>query len=100
MPAILFQVSLDAARREVKEAVLSMPRTRAIADEPDYLHVEFRSFLFGFVDDVEFVFDSKARRIDFRSASRTGYSDLGANRRRMSFITERLLQRPGFHLAR
>jgi uncharacterized protein (DUF1499 family) len=42
--------------------------------------------LLRFVDDVEFLFDDEAKTIHFRSASRTGRSDFGVNRRRMEDI--------------
>jgi uncharacterized protein (DUF1499 family) len=48
-----------------------------------YLRAEYRSRLFRFVDDVEFVVDIASETLHFRSASRTGVSDLGVNRRRM-----------------
>lgn len=51
-----------------------------------YLHVEFTSALFRFVDDVEFLADPDAGVIHVRSASRTGRSDLGVNRRRVEEI--------------
>ena len=46
---------------------------------------KFVSEIFGFVDDVEFYFN-KPGIIEFRSASRIGYSDLGVNRNRMESI--------------
>ena len=49
-----------------------------------YIHAEFASRLFGFVDDVEFYFNSNT--IQLRSASRLGYSDLGVNRERIESI--------------
>ena len=54
----------------------------------EYIHVEFRSRLFGFVDDVEFLFDDQEAVIHFCSASRSGYSDMGVNRKRMNAIGE------------
>ena len=45
--------------------------------------VEFRSSIFGFVDDGLFAFNAEAGTIEMRSASRVGYWDLGANRRRL-----------------
>lgn len=48
-----------------------------------YFHAEFTSSFFRFVDDVEFQISGDLPQIDVRSASRTGYSDLGANRRRV-----------------
>jgi len=41
------------------------------------------------VDDVEFSFDDTNKLINFRSASRKGYSDLGVNRKRMEEIRKR-----------
>jgi len=58
-----------------------------------YLHVEFRSRLFGFTDDVEFHLRPAERIIAVRSASRMGHSDLGVNRSRVEAI-RRLLQGP------
>ncbi len=51
-----------------------------------YLHFEFRSRVFGFVDDVECLLNEAAGQVEIRSASRVGYSDLGVNRRRVEAI--------------
>ena len=66
-----------------------MKRSRVVVREASYWRAEFRSALWRFVDDVEFLFDDNARRIDIRSATRVGYSDLGVNRRRMEEIRRR-----------
>jgi uncharacterized protein (DUF1499 family) len=50
------------------------------------LRAQFTSFLFRFVDDVDCVVDAPAGVIQIRSASRVGYSDLGANRKRVEAI--------------
>jgi len=71
--------------------VRSMKRATIASATPSYLHVEFRSALFRFVDDVEFVLEDSARLIHFRSASRTGYYDFGVNRKRMKQISDRYL---------
>ena len=68
-----------------------MPRTRLVTEQENYWHVEFRSALFRFVDDVEFLFEPAASRIEVRSASRTGYSDFGVNRKLVDEI-RRLLK--------
>lgn len=86
------------ARAEAKEAlkdiVRTMPRTKLVEEDESYLHYEFTSLLLRFVDDVEFSFDDENKTIHFRSASRTGYGDLGVNRTRMeeirSFATGKL----------
>jgi uncharacterized protein (DUF1499 family) len=41
------------------------------------------SMILRFIDDVEFYFDEATGFIEFRSASRLGYGDAGANRQRM-----------------
>ncbi len=51
-----------------------------------YLHATVSSLRFGFVDDVEFLYDPAAGLLHARSASRVGYSDLGVNRRRLEAI--------------
>ena len=49
-----------------------------------YLHAEYESDWLKFVDDVEVVI--KDGLIHIRSASRLGYSDLGANAERLDNI--------------
>lgn len=66
--------------------VRRQPRTRIIEKSPQYLHAEFQSAFFRFVDDVEFYVEAESGRVHFRSASRVGRSDLGANRARMESI--------------
>ena len=83
--------SLDTAREKIVAIVNSLPRTKIVETKPDYLRVEFKSFLFRFVDDVEFYFDDKAKVVHFRSASRVGYGDMGVNRKRMEGIREKFI---------
>lgn len=52
-------------------------------EKDDYIHATYTSTFFKFVDDVEFFFPNE-ETIHFRSASRTGYSDLGVNKRRIT----------------
>lgn len=51
-----------------------------------YLHATATSSRFGFVDDVELLYDPAAGVLHARSASRVGYSDFGVNRRRLETI--------------
>jgi uncharacterized protein (DUF1499 family) len=64
---------------KIESLVNSFPRTKVISISGNYLHAEFRTLIFGYVDDVEFLVDVNAKKIHIRSASRLGYSDLGAN---------------------
>jgi uncharacterized protein (DUF1499 family) len=83
MPPLPFAGTAESAMDAVKQTLQSMPRMRIVEEQANYLHVESTSLLLRFVDDVEFLFDEKSQLIHFRSASRIGYSDLGANRKRM-----------------
>ena len=58
--------------------------------EPAYLQATCSSRLFGFVDDVEFVWLEKDNLLLLRSASRVGHSDFGANRKRILALTSGL----------
>ena len=62
---------------------------KIVMQRDDYLRAEFTSRIMGFVDDVEFALDAQAHRIDVRSASRLGYSDLGVNRARVEKLRAR-----------
>lgn len=74
------------AMRRLREVVEDMPRTRIVFAGNGVLRAEFTSRLFRFIDDVEARLDAARQMIDIRSASRTGYWDLGANRRRVEEI--------------
>jgi len=78
--------SSEQAKRLLVEIVKSLDRTKIISDSENYIHAEFRSKLFRFVDDVEFLIDDKTKTIHVRSASRTGYSDMGVNGKRIEII--------------
>ena len=69
--------------------IQKMKRTRIMTVQERYIHAEFTSFLFRFVDDVEFLLDEGSKTIHVRSASRIGYSDLGVNRKRVEAIRTR-----------
>jgi uncharacterized protein (DUF1499 family) len=77
------------AHAQIRKIILSMKRSRIIADTDSYIHAEFASAVFRFVDDVEFQFDDGAKVIHVRSAARLGYSDLGVNRKRVEEIQAR-----------
>ena len=81
-----YRKSRAEAKEALKEIVRSLPRTKLVEEDESYLHYEFTSLLLRFVDDVEFLFDDESKTIHFRSASRTGYGDLGVNRKRMEQV--------------
>lgn len=81
-----YRKSRVEAKESLKAIVQAMPRTKLVEEDESYLHYEFTSLLLRFVDDVEFLLDDENKTIHFRSASRTGYGDLGVNRKRMEEI--------------
>jgi len=82
------------AMKTLTAIVQTFPRTSVITISDRYLHAEFTSAIFRFVDDVEFLVDDTAQVIHVRSASRMGYSDLGVNRKRIETIRQRWQKRP------
>jgi len=91
MSPLPFHGDIDKSKQILLTILNSIKRSRLVADQFNYIHLEFRSALFGFVDDVEFFFDEQSDAIQFRSASRVGSYDLGVNRKRMSTITDQYL---------
>ena len=79
------------ARKKLLGIINSMPRTQISMENENFIHVEFTSKIFRFVDDVEFYFESSGT-IHFRSASRVGHSDMGVNRDRMEEIRSLFIQ--------
>lgn len=87
-----YRYQRDAAQAVaiLKDVVGAMPGAALVENTGSYLRYEFTSWLFRFVDDVEFLIDDAGKTIHFRSASRTGYGDLGVNRKRMEEIRTRV----------
>ena len=81
----------QSAIEEIKSVIAKhFSRAKLVSEKEDYLHYEFTSLIFRFVDDVEFLVDTDKQQIDFRSAARVGHSDLGKNRKRMERISDLL----------
>ena len=78
--------SRDEARERLVGILDKQAAARVTINETDYIHAEFHSQIFRFVDDVEFLFSDEEKIIHVKSASRIGYSDLGANRKRVEWI--------------
>ena len=77
-----FQGSPSDAWTELQSVVRQMGGE--IADRSDeYLWATFATRIFRFIDDVEFRMVAEERVIHVRSASRTGYYDLGVNSKRV-----------------
>ncbi|MEQ8762699.1 MAG: DUF1499 domain-containing protein [Planctomycetota bacterium] len=75
-PQVVFERFADQIAKDESATIVKR--------DEGYLHVEYRSPLIGFVDDLELRLADDV--IHVRSASRVGHSDLGANRRRVEAL--------------
>lgn len=90
MDPIPFTGSPADTQAKILAAIQAMPRTKVVTADPTYIHAEFTSGIMRYVDDVEFSIDADAGLINFRSASRMGYGDMGANRKRMNELVAKI----------
>ncbi len=88
---LTYKATLEEARERLILVINSMKRSEIVTAEMNYIHATFKSGLFRFIDDVEFLFDGQRKVIDVRSASRVGYSDLVVNRKRVEEIRRRFM---------
>ena len=70
----------------LRAIIAEMPRTLILEETGDYLRVQFTTQILRFKDDVEFHLVTAGGIVHIRSASRVGYSDFGANRKRVEMI--------------
>jgi len=86
---LTFNDSPEKGMARLKAALLQEKGITLVKNAPEVLKAEIKSSIFGFIDDVEFIMSSEQSVIHVRSASRTGYYDLGVNRRRIERIRQR-----------
>ncbi|MFC1236570.1 DUF1499 domain-containing protein [Vibrio sp. F74] len=87
--SIVYAGTLTEAHTALVQILKSEDHTKTIEIESNYIHVEYTSTFFQFVDDVEFYFVEERpdkTQIHIRSASRIGRSDFGVNRTRIERI--------------
>jgi len=97
-PFVLKQPGTDAWKI-ITEVVQTMSRTNITVNTGTYLHVECRSAIFRFVDDLQLEWRADQGIVAVRSASRIGYTDFGVNRRRVERLrsvleTRGVIQKP------
>jgi uncharacterized protein (DUF1499 family) len=80
--------SPEKAMQALQQVLLSITDKVQVTEDGLTLHAEFKSAVFGFIDDVDAVLNADQQCIEVRSASRTGYSDFGVNRRRVESIRQ------------
>jgi uncharacterized protein (DUF1499 family) len=77
----------------VQNTVGSLPRTKVVSADNNKIRAECRSMTFLFVDDLMLHLTPSNGIIHIRSASRTGYFDLGINRDRVESLRRKLQQK-------
>ncbi|MGK7876543.1 MAG: DUF1499 domain-containing protein [Xenococcaceae cyanobacterium] len=83
---IVYHTDLVTARETLIKVLAVVPRTQVVEQTDNYIRVQSKSRIFGFIDDVEFYFPRDEKVIHLRGAARLGESDLGVNRRRLEQI--------------
>ena len=81
-----YTCSLADARQKLIDILENTKRVRLVKVEENYIHAEFRSLIFQFIDDVELYFPLDQALVHVKSVSRKGYYDFGANRRRVEWL--------------
>ena len=81
-----FSGSPEVALQNLKKLILEIDGLSLKSQSDGYMHFTAKSRLFGFIDDLEIQISADNQTIQIRSESRVGYSDLGANRKRVEKI--------------
>tara|TARA_B100000212_G_scaffold275353_1_gene214875 strand:- start:181 stop:534 length:354 start_codon:yes stop_codon:yes gene_type:complete len=88
---------VDLVFKKLSKIAENLPRTNVIKKENGYWKGVCRSLIFRFPDDLEILkvknnhgVNSSKGKIQIRSASRFGQSDLGINQRRIATLISRL----------
>ncbi|MFT5819440.1 MAG: hypothetical protein ACI8ZM_000664 [Crocinitomix sp.] len=88
MNPLHFKGDQEASKAKLKEIILIIEGASLIVEDSTYLLFEFSTSVGKYIDDVAFYFEQSTQLIHFRSASRKGYGDFGANKRRMKKISK------------
>ncbi|KAA0955168.1 DUF1499 domain-containing protein [Planococcus sp. ANT_H30] len=83
----------NGSKNDAKKSLIGMLKGYEGAEirqnDENYVYVVVTSKALKFKDDIEFLFNDATQRIEFRSASRVGYSDWGVNRKRYDDMRNR-----------
>jgi len=86
VPPFTFVGSAADALDTLAALIEADPAARIVERRGIYLRAEYRSRWLRFVDDLELLADEEGGVVHVRSASRLGWSDLGANRHRVEAL--------------
>ncbi|PMH39770.1 hypothetical protein BCU68_06625 [Vibrio sp. 10N.286.49.B3] len=85
-----FQLTESATLEAIERVALSQPRTTTVEKGTHYLHIESKSKIMRFTDDLELKIVDGFLQV--RSESRLGHSDFGVNRKRAEQLRQDLRQ--------
>lgn len=83
-------LNLRATKLLRLDSLLEELNCKRFSTELNYWRYVCSSRIFNFADDLELLFNPSEEKLYFRSASRVGYSDLDANRKRVKKIKDLL----------
>ncbi|MGV8905782.1 MAG: DUF1499 domain-containing protein [Acetobacterium sp.] len=80
--------TLIESKEAMKKALDSDGGIEIKKEESNYIYAVATTEIMKFHDDIEIFFDEQNNKIQYRSASRAGYSDMGLNRERYNKIAQ------------
>ena len=83
--------NVDKSFKELIEILKNTPRVKIINIKEDYIHALATSRIMKFIDDIEIKKSEKNNSLEVKSKSRTGFYDLGVNKRRINTLHFRLI---------
>ena len=86
MPAVKFSAAPADVIAEVTKAIEGSSGAKITDRSSSQVTAIFTTRICRFKDDVTFAVDAEAKELHFRSASRVGHSDLGANKKRLETL--------------
>ncbi len=89
--ALAYTGSPEQALARLEATLAALPEARIVRRDGLWLETIFTTRI-GFKDQVDFLIDPQAQRIDFRSRSLLGLYDFGKNRSRMRDFATRFEQ--------
>ncbi|WP_422124390.1 FAD-dependent oxidoreductase [Planococcus sp. X10-3] len=89
VPAWPYHGSKEQAKKNLIGMLKGFEGVKILQNEQHYVYAIATTKIMKYKDDVEFYFNDAAERIEFRSASRVGYSDGGVNRQRYEDMRKR-----------
>jgi len=83
--------NVDESFKGLIDILKNTPRVKIININKDYLHAIATSRVMKFIDDIEIKKSEKDNVLKVKSKSRTGFYDLGVNKRRINTLHFRLI---------